>query len=314
MKLSFIPLPPGMYILCTRGPSSSQWARVSQYTGTLVSLLSATKGVAEWHLFSAYNVKFKYRKIRASLLTSLKSLLFFLPHSLFKLASLSLCAAFLGYYFLLPLTLIIGIQVVGAAVIYFREEDRNWRIVLAIPVSIISPTVDFPQNSTYRALLKLSLLSSPVILLPSLLITLLLPHLLSPSSLLCTPGLSHLHLSSPPPACSPCFTPQATTPGDTSPSSPRSTSATTSLTQPVTTPGSPLPPSQTSLQPGVSHQVNTTGGARIPSRTISDFFLGFHVLHLLRPPQVLVSSPTSLPTLPWRRTSQVPTSPADITL
>ena len=200
----------GFYIPVVLGPSPTRFGKISQLLGLVASILSLVKGSATWHLFTHFNNRetiINNNQIDVSFWTLLKSLPFFLPHTLFRIVSFSLTAAFLGYYSLIPFFLLLVMVIISA----LCTAGAHWLMLWSVPLSVISPCVVNPSSSSGRSLLKLSLLAASAVLLPTLTIIRILP-LLSTEASLCTPGLTHLRLSSPPPPCSPCYQ-QGTTTG-----------------------------------------------------------------------------------------------------
>ena len=78
---------------------------------------------------------------------------------------------------------------------------------MSFALTLFTPSVraaSYSDNKFDRSLLKATMLTSSLILLPCLIFIRLLPSF-DPETVLCTLGLSHLDLGSPIPACSLCF-------------------------------------------------------------------------------------------------------------
>ena len=118
---------------------------------------------------------------------------FFVPHTVFRMASLAIVAAFFRLYALIPLSIFVFV------IICLLTRTRP------LPLYIFTPAVLNPFDKDFRKLLKRTMLLSTLFLLPCLLLIRLLP-LLPPSTIHCTLGLSHININSEDiPPCSPCF-------------------------------------------------------------------------------------------------------------
>ena len=89
----------GIYVQLYLGPAEEPSSSAFQFIGLAASLLSLVKGCSDWWVRAAKNDE------EPTLLESVKASLFFAPHVLFRVSAMMFCAAFLGYYFLIPLSL-----------------------------------------------------------------------------------------------------------------------------------------------------------------------------------------------------------------
>ena len=98
---------PGLYILLVLGPAEGFVDKIIQFLGLAASLLSVVKGIAEFHLYTSFNVgEEKENQKPVNLFQLLKSSTFFLPHTLFRSLSIAVIAAFIGYYAFIPFAVI----------------------------------------------------------------------------------------------------------------------------------------------------------------------------------------------------------------
>ena len=146
-------------------------------------------------------------KIPTKLLPVLKAMAFFVPHTVFRTASLSVVAAYFRLYALIPLSIyaIVSLPVGSYAMDGEFSCVGVMFTLLTLPLYIFTPAVLNPFDKDFRKLLKSTMLLSTLFLLPCLLLTRLLP-LLPSSTIHCTLGLSHININSEDiPECSPCF-------------------------------------------------------------------------------------------------------------
>ena len=85
--------------------------------------MSLTKGVAEYQLTNAFNIE-------SNLVQTLKSMVFIFPHTLVRVVSFSLMAAFMKYYAIIPATILIIVNSVIALDVARRNEKDNSNNVL----------------------------------------------------------------------------------------------------------------------------------------------------------------------------------------
>ena len=95
-----------LYVLLNNGVSENPTTRFFQIGGLTASFLSVSKFCAEWHLYTAFNLDEDHDiKIPAKLLPVFKAMSFFVPHSVFRTASLAIMAAYFRLYALIPLSI-----------------------------------------------------------------------------------------------------------------------------------------------------------------------------------------------------------------
>ena len=146
-------------------------------------------------------------KIPTKLLPVLKAMAFFVPHTVFRTASLSVVAAYFRLYALIPLSIyaIVSLPVGSYAMCGEFSCGGVMFTLLTLPLYIFTPAVLNPFDKHFRKLLKRTMLLSTLFLLPCLLLIRLLA-LLPSSTIHCTLGLSHININSEDiPECSPCF-------------------------------------------------------------------------------------------------------------
>ena len=180
-----------------------------QIAGILTSLLSVAKTCCEWHL------KYLDDHLKdPNLTTTMKALLFFAPHVLWRTTATAFVVAFLKFYSLIPLA--IHLLVCSGITTFLHKSHDNdlGNSFLAFATSLFTPSVALAILKFVQPLLKATMLTSTLILLPCLILIRLLPSL-PPDTVLCTLGLSHLDLGSTIPSCSPCFNATAVSTGDT---------------------------------------------------------------------------------------------------
>lgn len=196
------------YVTLVIGLSSdSTFSRFMQIGGILASLLSVAKTCCEWHL----KYSDEYEK-DPNLTTTMKALLFFAPHVLWRTTATAFVAAFLKFYSLVPLAVHLLVCSGITCFLHKRHHNRLDNSFFSFALSLFTPCVTLPEEKFDQSLLKAIMLTSSLILLPCLIFVRLLPSL-SPETVLCTLGLSHLDLDTPIPGCSPCFNTTAVSTG-----------------------------------------------------------------------------------------------------
>ena len=192
------------YIILEAGPSENPFPLVMQIGGVFASVLTLAKACTDWHLYTNFNSydRNQEHQIPPRKSHSLKALLFFVPHVVFKTTATAMVAAFLKIYSIIPLTVFFILSVVITCAVHKsrRKTDSDF----SFPLSLFAPSVSDPESKFGWSLLKATMLASTLALLPSLILIRLLP-LLSPETISCTLGLAHLNHSFPIPSCSPCF-------------------------------------------------------------------------------------------------------------
>ena len=157
---------PVLYVLLNNGVSEDPTTRFFQIGGLTESFLSVSKFCAEWHLFTAFNLNEDFEtKIPTKLLPVFKAMSFFVPHTVFRTASLPIVAAYFRLYALIPLSIFV---IVGSYAV--DGEIRCFGIIAALftlPLYIFTPATFQPDVKGDRKLLKSTMLLSTLFLLPS---------------------------------------------------------------------------------------------------------------------------------------------------
>ena len=182
-----------LYVILTTGLSKSFTKAFFQVGGIIASFASVSKFCAEWHIFTGYNWESEH-PIPPEFSSTLKAMLFFAPHVIFRTGSSAFVAAYLKLYALIPLAVFL-ITSISISCLVHKKFDWEIRIrrFLFLPLSIFTPTVIRPDYKSFRRVLKATMLSSTVILLLCLILIRLLPFL-TEETLFCTLGLSHINL------------------------------------------------------------------------------------------------------------------------
>ena len=83
------------YVILVIGPSKKPFPRFLQIAGILASLLSVSKTTAEGHLYTSFNSAGanKDSQIPPNIIVTLKALLFFAPHVMFRTTASAIVAA-----------------------------------------------------------------------------------------------------------------------------------------------------------------------------------------------------------------------------
>ena len=186
-------MPPGIYIQLTLGPAKDPNARAFQFVGLAASLASLVKGCSDWWVRVAKGLE------EPTLLETLKASVYFMPHLLFRTTAMTFCAAFMGYFFLVPVSLVLVI-VIPIFIALLIKEEKNWRPELAttLPLTIVAPTVLASHRKPHRTLMKRTIIVTTSILLITLLFIFLLPFFVEHKDLVSTYGLRHLNFQSQP--------------------------------------------------------------------------------------------------------------------
>ena len=184
-----------LYVILTTGLSKSSTKAFFQVGGIIASFASVSKFCAEWHIFTGYNYGRKGEAIPPEFSSTLKAMLFFAPHVIFRTGSSAFVAAYLKLYALIPLAVFL-ITSISISYLVYKEYSWEYRFgrLFFLPLSIFTPTVFEPYKKSFRRLLKATMLSSTVILLLCLILIRLLPFL-TEETLFCTLGLSHINLA-----------------------------------------------------------------------------------------------------------------------
>ena len=153
-------------------------AKVFQGLGIATSILSVT----EWWIRS----RTEEDEIGdATLGQTLKAIPFFSPHVLFRTSAL----AFLGYWTLVPLILIIITVWITSCV--SLPEDNKSKEVITCCTTVFAPFAYIAGAPNDRAVMKRAIVTFTTSLMFCLTVIKLLPVLSSPSSLVSTYGLRH---------------------------------------------------------------------------------------------------------------------------
>ena len=136
----------------------------------------------------------------ASLPDTLKACLFFLTHIVFRTTALAFCAAYMGYYLLIPVVLAILVGVCILIPLYRKEDKGDERdtlpfslaLTLLVPISLVS------NASSHRKLMKRTLTLTNILLLTSLAFIRIVPEVVNHHhQLTSTYGLCHLNFYQP---------------------------------------------------------------------------------------------------------------------
>ena len=183
----------GVYIQIVLGPSEDQTKRTFQIIGLAASLVSISKGTAEWWVRSRSE---KYPE--PTFWESAKASLFFMPHIVFRTISMTMCGALLGYYILVP-AFIIVIIVFFNFFFLARNKDKEFSpsLPLTFAFTLFSPMTMLSYSQADRTLMKRTITITTSVLLATLTLVRILPLLVAPDKLVATYGLRHLNFLSP---------------------------------------------------------------------------------------------------------------------
>ena len=160
---------PVLYVLLNNGVSENPTTRFFQIGGLTASFLSVSKFCAEWHLYTAFNLEADHKiKNPTKLLPVLKAMAFFVPHTVFRTASLAVVAAFFRVLTLIPLSIyaIVSLPVGSYALDGEFSCDGLMQTLLTLPLYIFTPATLQPHYKDDRKLLKRTMLLSTLFLLP----------------------------------------------------------------------------------------------------------------------------------------------------
>ena len=162
-----------------------------QYLGIAASLISICKGTSDWWARS----KTIDLDEEPTFVETIKAALFFTPHVIFRAFALTMCAGFLGYYVIGPITLVIIIVLCNVVQLFkkAKEEDNEDFLSLTFFLTILAPITFLSELSTQRTLMKRTITTTTSILLTTLTIIRLLPLIILPETLVATYGLRHLN-------------------------------------------------------------------------------------------------------------------------
>jgi len=162
-----------------------------QMLGLLVSIISLTKGVAEYQITAKH-------KEESSSCTVIKSVVFILPHTMVRVISYALIAGFLQYYSLIIFAILLITNAIIAVVTArkYSDDPRNSLLFVSLLAGLCTPFCMEPKSFSHHRYLRRSLLSTNLLLLACLLFINFLPSIFHPAALIKTPGLGHLHFES----------------------------------------------------------------------------------------------------------------------
>ena len=165
-------------MLIVRGPSKGSFFNVLlQFLGIITSLVSVTYRTADWYI--------PKKKILA--------LIFFLPHTLFRITSLAFICSFLRYYSLIPYSLFLLSNLVIFVFIIKDMPKGKYELFASFPFTLLASIAATPGRKESRLWMKRTILLSTIFNLLCLILIYLLPILASPMAIKSTTGLSHIH-------------------------------------------------------------------------------------------------------------------------
>ena len=165
-------------MLIVRGPSKGSFLDVLlQFLGIITSLVSVTHRTADWYL---------PRK-------TISSLVFFLPHTLFRITSLAFICSFLRYYSLIPYSLFLLSNLVIFVFIIKDMPEGKYELFASFPFTLLASIAATPGRKESRLWMKRTILLSTIFNLLCLILIYLLPIVASPMAIKSTTGLSHIH-------------------------------------------------------------------------------------------------------------------------
>ena len=141
-----------------------------QLGGILISILSLTKGVAEYQLTDVF-------KKESNFAATAKCMLFVFPHTLVRVVTFSLTAAFLKYYAVIPATVLIVANTAIALRVakQNKDDDGNDPLFATVAAGLCAPFVILPAYVSHHRYLRRSLLSTNILILLVLLFLLCFP-------------------------------------------------------------------------------------------------------------------------------------------
>ena len=128
----------------------------------------------------------------------LKASAYFLPHVLFRLAALSITFAFLGYYSIAFVALVVlVIFFLAMPVILKEKKDRRVNSLLSLFLTLFAPIAFQSSDPSNRHLMKRTITVITFSLLIVLTLIRIVPLLVHPDTLVATYGLCHLNFHQP---------------------------------------------------------------------------------------------------------------------
>ena len=156
------------------------------------------QGCSEWWIRSSH----KHMQREPGVVEWLRPAVFFMPHLLFRITSLSLILAFSGYWSLLLLAPIVPMSFYLAQPVV-RElrrsgggDDQSYAY-LSLILSLLLPAPILSCYPSHVRLMKrtITLITFSLLIVLTLIRT--LPTLIDPETLVATPGLCHLNFDKP---------------------------------------------------------------------------------------------------------------------
>ena len=95
------------YVILVTGLSENPFSRFTQIAGIFTSLMSVAKTCTEFH----QGQENRDRHIPPNIFVTVKALLFFAPHVVFRTTATAFVAAFLKFYSTIPLTVYVLISI-----------------------------------------------------------------------------------------------------------------------------------------------------------------------------------------------------------
>ena len=171
----------GLYIVFVLGINTDPTAIALQLGGILISIISLTKGVAEYQVTASFEKE-------SNIVQTLKSMVFIFPHTLVRVVSFSLIVAFLKFYSAVPAAiLLIANAIIAVVVARVNNQSgfHNEGLLASLLLGLCSPFCLDPASVLQHRYLRRSLLSTNILILSSLLFLrcfpfVLPPHLISP--------------------------------------------------------------------------------------------------------------------------------------
>jgi len=153
----------GIYIQLILGPANDPKARAIQFLGLAASMASLVKGCADWWVRQSRS--WVRGENEPTLLETAQASLYFIPHVLFRTTATTFCAAFMGYYFLVPISLVLVIVIPIFFFLLKRTKSETGDLIYNLIVSLIAPTVFESTNKPGRTLMKRNITITTSILL-----------------------------------------------------------------------------------------------------------------------------------------------------
>ena len=162
-----------------------------QLGGILISIFSLTKGMAEYQVTDGFDEESDFLEI-------LKCMTFVFPHTLVRVVSLTLVCAFLKFYSTIPAALILTTNTIVARVAARKHKDNNsnnFLLYATVLAGLCAPFTVTPRSRSHRLYLRVSLLTTNLILIPCLIFIFFLPSIIPPEILIQKQGFQHLNFN-----------------------------------------------------------------------------------------------------------------------